>query len=221
MAIYFAGYLSPIRNKLGNAVGRKWRTLDVLAVYNGRPRNPRTTAQQVQREHFKIMSQLSLVFAPAIELGLTVATNGTPIPPRSYFMKKNWDVVSMSDDPISGTVDATSIVCGQGNLVPAETTAAGLDTSSPLNAKVTLVDNSGTGNALATDEVYLFVYDKEAGAGILSGKKERNAEAIEIAVPASWNGHRVNGYLLTIGAAGTDNAGMVANSVMVGTGTIS
>lgn len=220
MAIYFAGYLSPIRNKLGNAVGRKWRTLDVLSAYNGRPRNPRTVAQQVQREHFKIASQLALIFAPVIEMGYKATCEGTPLPPRAYFMRKNWGVITMNDDPVSGTIDATAIEFSQGSLLGVDVSGQ-ISTATPLTVAQTLVSNAGVGNALATDEVYMFVYDKEAGAGIISDKKYRSDESVEIIVPATWNGHRVCAYLITVGAAGTANEGKVSNSLCVGTGTIS
>lgn len=218
MAIYFAGYLSPIRNKLGNAVGRKWRTLDVLSVYNGRPRNPRSTAQQNNRLHFGTLGNLAMSFAPIIELGYTKTCEGTPVPPRSYFVKENWGNVTI-DTPGNATIDYTEIVCGKGTLI-----AAGYGNASfadPLGVEVPLTNNAGTGNALATDKVALFVYSPEAKAGMLSDIKTRADESVVCAVPADWVGHRVHVYAITFGAANTDNEGKNSVSRYLGSGTIS
>lgn len=218
MAIYFAGYLSSIRNKLGNAVGRKWRTLDVLSVYNGRPRNPRTTAQQNNRVHFGVLGNLAMSFANIIALGFTKTCAGTPIPPRSYFVKVNWDKVSV-DTPGVATVDYTEIVCGKGTLVEAGYGAA--DFSQPLSVSVTLTDNTGTGNALATDKVQIFVYSPEAMAGVMSDVKTRADASVVATVPSTMNGHRVHVYAITYGAQNTDNEGLNSVSRYIGSGTIS
>lgn len=218
MAIYFAGYLSPIRNKLGNAVGRKWRTLDVLSAYNGRPRNPRTTAQQNNRVHFGVLGNLAMSFANIIALGFTKTCAGTHIPPRSYFVKENWNKVSV-DTPGVATVDYTEIVCGKGTLVEAGYGAANF--SQPLSVSVPLTNNTGSGNALATDKVQLFVYSPEALAGVMSDAKTRADESVVAAVPATMNGHRVHVYAITYGAPNTDNEGMNSVSRYLGSGTIS
>lgn len=218
MAIYFAGYLSPIRNKLGNAVGRKWRTLDVLAVYNGRPRNPRTSAQQMNRLHFGTLGNLAMSFSSIIALGYTKTCAGTPVPPRSYFIKENWGQVAVAS-PTTATVDYPEIVCGKGTLVAASYGAA--DFSDPLSVSVPLTDNTGVGNALATDKVQIFVYSPEAQAGMISDVKTRSDESVVCVVPADWNGHRVHVYGITYGANGTDNEGLNSVSRYLGSGTIS
>lgn len=217
MAIYFAGYLSPIRNKLGNAVGRKWRTLDVLSVYNGRPRNPRTTAQQINREHFGVLGNLAMSFANMIALGFTRTCAGTPIPPRSYFVKENWNVVHV-DSPGVATVDFTEIVCGKGTLVEAGYGAP--DFSRPLSVTVPLTNNTGYGNALSTDKVQIFVYSPEALAGVMSIAKTRADDSVEAIVPSTMNGHRVHVYAITCGAPDTDNEGLNSVSRYLGGGTI-
>ena len=217
MAIYFAGYLSPIRNKLGNAVGRKWRTLDVLAVYNGRPRNPRTSAQQTQRAKFGFIATMARAFAPAVDLGFKAVCDGTPIPQRSMFIKKNIPLVDASDIT-SPVVDYTEVVIAEGGLPEASFGAASF--ADPLSVEVSMTDTSDTPGADARDKVYLFVYDPTSKSGILSAPKVRADEAVAVNVPATWNGHRVNAWGFAIGG-GTDNMGVVSNSSYLGAGTIS
>lgn len=218
MAIYFAGYLSPIKNKLGNAVGRKWRTLDVLSAYNGHPRNPRTTAQQIQRGRFGAAAILAGAFGDAVLLGFEAVCKGTKIPQKSFFIKKNWESIT-SDTPGSITIDYTTLVIAQGTLVKP---AMGAPTfTNPLEVGVVNTDNSGTGNAKATDYIYVFVYSPEAGAGILSSGNKRADASVTVDVPASMNGHRVHVWGFAYGDPDHENAGLVSGSTYLGTGTIS
>lgn len=214
MAIYFAGYLSPIRNKLGNAVGRKWRTLDVLAVYNGRPRNPRTTAQKRQRAAFGFCASVARAFSSAVNLGFKAICDGTPIPQRSMFIKKNISLVDAStpDAPIMTYAD---IVCAEGGLPNAA--YGSVDVSDPLSVTVTLTDTSTVPGAAARDQVYLFIYNSEANQGLLAPAAARNDEDITVSVPAVWNGERVHVF----GFVYNPDVNQSSDSVYVGTGTIS
>lgn len=214
MAIYFAGYLSPIRNKLGNAVGRKWRTLDVLSVYNGRPRNPRTAAQQTQRAKFGFIASIARGFATAVEKGYKALCDGTPVPQRSMFIKKNIDLVDASiiDAP---TMPYADIVCAEGGLPNAA--FGSVDVSSPLAVEVTMTDTSDIPGAESTDKVYIFVFNPDQKAGILSTAKQRPDASIAVNVPNVWNGERVHVYGFVTNA---DNS-QVSNSIYIGSGTIS
>lgn len=221
MAIYFAGYLSPIRNKLGNAVGRKWRTLDVLAVYNGRPRNPRTVAQQSNRMKFGALANLAMSFDSAAKIGFKPQCAGTPIPERSMFIRKNYEFVEVQMSggvPAGCTVDYTSLVLADGALPEAQFGACSFN--DPLSVEVPMTASSETVGALATDIVKLFVYSPEAGAGIFGDEKYRDDASAACTVPAYWNGHRVHVWGMCWGAAGTANEGKVSNSRYLGSGTI-
>jgi hypothetical protein len=217
MAIYFAGYLSPIRNKLGNAVGRKWRTLDVLSVYNGRPRNPRTTAQQINRTKFGAAASIARAFDYVLKIGFKPQCDGTPIPERSMFIKKNWNAF-ICDTPGAASVEYSELTLAEGTLPEAGFGNATF--TNPQAVDVAMTDSSALPGALETDKIVLFVYSPEAGAGMLSEAKMRDDDAIAITVPDQWNGHRVHVWGMTYGAPNTDNAGKVANSRYLGSGTI-
>lgn len=217
MAIYFAGYLSPIRNKLGNAVGRKWRTLDVLSVYNGRPRNPRTTAQQTQRAKFGFIATLARAFNAAVQLGFKPICDGTPIPPRSMFIKKNIQHVDASDLD-NPTIDYPEIVIAEGGLPGASFGAASF--ADPLSVEVPLTDTSDVPGAGVHDKVYIFVYDTSSKQGIISANSRRAEASITVTVPATWVGHRVQVYGFVVGGD-PETMGTVSDSVSLGSGTIS
>ena len=216
MAIYFAGYLSPIRNKLGNAVGRKWRTLDVLAVYNGRPRNPRTEAQQINRTIFGAAASLARAFSGAVKIGFKGICAGTPIPERSMFIKKNWSAFAC-DTPGAASVSYSDLTIAEGTLPEAQFGSPSF--ADPLTVECSMTDTSDIDGASPTDKVYIFVYSPEAGAGMLGDVKVRVDESIACTVPAYWNGHRVHVWGFAVGN-GTDNKGVISNSRYLGTGTI-
>lgn len=218
MAIYFAGYLSPIRNKLGNAVGRKWRTLDVLSAYNGHPRNPRTEAQQNQRRRFGIVATLAGAFGDAVMLGFSAVCKGTKIPQKSFFIKKNFPSI-VSDSQGNLNIAYAELVIAQGTLIKPQ--MGNPSFTEPLQVAITNTDNSGTGNAKASDYIYVFVYSVEAKAGILSPGNKRADASVTVDVPAAWNGHRVHVWGFAYGDPSGDNAGLVSGSMYLGLGTIS
>lgn len=218
MAIYNAGYLSPIRKKLGNAVGRKWRTLDVLAVYQPFVSNPNTRAQQLVRTRFAAAASLSNRFKRALLLGFANICKGTKVPERSMFIRKNWGVIS-ADSPGAATVDYTETVIAEGPLPECQFGNATF--AEPLQVAVAMTDTSDVDGADAHDKVYLFVYSPEADAGIISdGRNTRADESASVNVPAYWNGHRVHVWGFAVGA-GIDNKGVISNSRYIGSGTIS
>lgn len=218
MAIYNAGYLSPIRKKLGNAVGRKWRTLDVLAVYQPFVSNPNTEAQRTVRKHFSILAKLAMVFANPAELGFANICKGTKVPQRSMFIRKNYDTVTMVDDQ-SGTVDYTMVSVAQGNLPECQFGSPAF--TDPLEVEVAMTSTTGVPGTDEDDVVYLVVYSPEAGAAIMTdGRNKRSDASMTANVPAYWNGHRVHVWGFAIGG-GTDNKGVISNSRYIGSGTIS
>lgn len=218
MAIYNAGYLSPIRKKLGNAVGRKWRTLDVLAVYQPFVSNPNTSAQQMVRGRFAMAAKLAMAFARALELGFANICKGTKVPQRSMFIRKNWENIH-ADSPSSITADYTEMVVAQGTLP--EVLFGNASFAEPLQVAVPMSSTAGVEGADPADKVYLLVYSPEAQAAVFSdGRNTRANESASVNVPAYWNGHRVHVWGFAVGA-GTDNMGVISNSRYLGSGTIS
>lgn len=218
MAIYNAGYLSPIRKKLGNAVGRKWRTLDVLAVYQPFVSNPNTDAQKNVRGKFGTLAGLAMRLAAVCEIGFSSICKGTKVPQRSMFISKNWDNISGEYPAFS--VSHEDLVLSAGSLNVPDYTGT-LDFTSPLTVKQGLTSYSGTSTAFmdVDDNVYMVVYDPEADMSWFASVK-RSDERVDVTVPALANGHRVHCYLFAVGADGKLDEGKVSNTLYLGTGTI-
>lgn len=217
MAIYNAGYLSPIRKKLGNAVGRKWRNLDVLSVYQPNVRNPRTSAQQVNRYRFGALSSIAMNVATTVALGFEAVTRGTKVPTRSYFIKENWSKVSATSAGVV-TVTYTDLTFSKGGLPMIQ--FGNPSFGDPLEVNVPLADSGSATGADPNDDVYVIVYDVNNGESILSEPKKRSDEEVVVLVPDYWNGHNVHCYGFGIGG-GTENRGVISNTRYLGTGTIS
>lgn len=218
MAIYNAGYLSPIRKKLGNAIGRKWRTLDVLAVYQPFVSNPNTIAQRNVRVKFGVLAGLAMRFAIACETGFMAVCKGTKVPQRSMFIRENWS--NLSGDYEGYAITYSDLVLSKGSLSTPEYTGS-LDFSSPQTVKQVLSSYTGDSTPFIDkdDEVYMAVYSPEAQMCWVN-KTKRSDERIDVEVPALANGHRVHCYLFAVGATSMPDEGKVSNTVYLGTGTI-
>ena len=219
MAIYAAGYLSPIRKKLGNAVGRKWRTLDVLAVYQPFVSNPNTTAQQLVRTRFGAAAHLAMCLSGAVEQGFLSICKGTKVPQRSMFIKKNWDNIH-ADTPGTPTIDYTEIIVADGSLQTPDV-VGNASFADPLAVDITLTAYSGAASPVidALDKVIAVVYDTEAQMCYMKDGV-RGDNGITVTVNSYSNGHRVHVWAFAVGA-GTLDEGKVSPSVYLGSGVIS
>lgn len=219
MAIYNAGYLSPIRKKLGNAVGRKWRTLDVLAVYQPFVSNPNTSAQKQVRLRFSTLATMAMKAAEAINAGFATVCAGTKVPQRSMFIRKNWaNVIADSDTQV--TVDYTELILSDGSLNnPVNSGNASF--ADPLTVTVSLdADTTAHGEFIDKDDtIYLVAIDTETG-NVYIGQAVRADASVSCVVPASANGHRVHAYLFAVGKGDLD-MGRVSSTVYCGSGMIS
>lgn len=225
MAIYDAGYLSPIKNKLGNAVGRRWRNLNVLAVYNGSPRNPRTSAQMLQRRLLSAMSELSAGFAMSSMLGFRNRCAGTKVFPRAMFIKKNFGVAHV-DGGGSISYDYADIVVSQGSVGNVNFGAPSFD--DPLTAHVGF-DAGAVGtypSAVQNDcKVRVVVYCADTKQSIMSPATALSAGGVDVVVPAYWNGMtvRLYGFVEYTGQGASEyglEVGECSNSVFIGQGNI-
>lgn len=223
MAKYNAGYLSPIKNKLGNAVGRKWRNLDVLAVYQPNVHNPRTTAQMANRNKLSLASHAGSMLRAAIRLGLTGVTKNTRVFPRAKFVSLN-----VAEMPSTGlTIPYDHIVVAKGSTpMPVFGT---IDLSTPQTARIewdnTALDSIIPPSKLSNLKVYLVVLCTNLGVSIVSQATDFAEGNISASLPNGWNGLAVEtwGFARYEGAndeeLGLINS-MASDSTYLGKGTV-
>lgn len=217
MAIYNAGYLSPFKNKLGNAVGRKWRTLDVIAVYNGTPRNPDTEAQKRVRVRMKDISKLAAKCSTFLKRGFTTVCEGTKVPPRAKFIQVNWENVQATSPSVTNISYADLKFSNGGLPVPSCSTA---DFSNPLQVNVDMTDTSDMEGADNHDIIYMGVINSDYNQFVNAEPVTRSDEQIVAEVPSTWNGCHCHVYVFAVGD-GHANKGVTSETVYCGTGTIS
>lgn len=212
------GILDGFVGKVGTVVGSFWKGLPVMRAYKRSVRDANTNAQQVIRARFATAGMLASAFLYAIRIGFKQVARSRKITEGDYFVKKNWEHI-IADTPSAVTIDYTEIQVAQGNLP--EVLFGNASFAEPLQVGVTMTDTTGTIGADADDIVYMFVYDTESGAGIISdGRNKRADESMTVNVPAYWNGHRVHVWGFALGN-GADNKGIVSNSRYLGSGVIS
>lgn len=194
MAIIKTGFLSPFKNKLGNGVGRRWRNLNIVAEYNGNPRNPRTTAQQNQRAMFRTLSELGRSFKGILSDSLGGICEGTKTFPRAKFISLNKGAVQASN-PDSVNVSYMDIIVARGGVTSVQFGTPDFDT--PQTIECSFVDGAFKAaypNAdMAKVKVRLIAYSPDAKLAVFSDTVGTSDPAT-LVVPDYWNGFKVHVY---------------------------
>lgn len=225
MAIIKTGFLSPFKNKLGNGVGRRWRNLNVVAEYNGSPRNPRTKAQQNHRAVFSVLSNLARAFKSTLADGLGGICAGTKTFPRAKFISLNKGVAQASN-PDSVNVMYGDIVVARGSVTPATFDAPQFDTPQAVEVNFgTHAFKAAYPKANPADLMCrLVIFCPDAKLAVF-GDTKGDLSTASVIVPQYWNGMKVHvfGYLRYLGddmpEYGLMN-GDVSDSTYVGAGNI-
>ena len=211
------GILDGFVGKVGTVVGSFWKSKPVMRAYKRNISDRNSEAQQLVRTRFSAAGSLAGTFLSAIQLGLRNIARAKHMTEGDIFVKLNWGSVH-ADTPGAATVDYTELVIARGNLPEAQFGSPSF--SDPLTVDVPMTDTSDMIGADAADQIYIFVYSPEAGAGMLGEVERRDSGSIKCVVPAYWNGHRVHIYGFAVGN-GIDNEGIISPSRYIGSGTIS
>jgi hypothetical protein len=116
--------------------------------------NPRTAGQVAQRTKFTE----AVSFAVALLVSVI-----KPLWDRFAQRESGYNAFVRTNIPAfdsSGVVDPSSIVISKGSLTPISTASASFDESGQ-SVSVAWSDNSGSGSALGTDELYAALYDSD------------------------------------------------------------
>lgn len=228
MAKYDAGYLSPFKNKLGNAVGRRWRGIPVLAVYNGSPANPRSVSQRLIRARFGVLSDLARGFAPILQVGLGDYCKGKKQFPRAKFMSDNFKHVN-ANTPDLVTIEYADLVVARGSLPQGSIGTPQFDTPSQVDITMSNgVLQSLSGLAAGDFKCCVGVYCPDTKQCVFENRVDLATTVntpVSLDVPSYWNGMKVHVY--TWFECATDkyesngyHKGDCSNSQYAGTGNI-
>lgn len=181
-------------NKVGNVVARVRQGQVVLSIYQPNVMNPRTQSQQSVRMKFTLLSRFMSACLDFIRIGfqnLDGYKYGSAYSAAvGYNYKKN---------PFGGTypnfeLAYNNLLVAEGSLLLPYNPSASLD-SNVLS--LSWSDNSGEGNAKATDEMCVLVYNSTKGISIAdfeAGKRPDRSGTLNI--PTAWNGDSVEVWLM-------------------------
>ena len=204
-------------NKVGNIVGYMSLGKQVTRSYQSEVRNPRTSAQLLQRAKFKALLEESRMFVGAYRLGLKDEARSRKRTPFSQFMAINAGNVT-GVDPESLTIAHDNMVCAMGVIPNMILDVDHIDQTSVPGTISVAVQERNLGSFLSRDddEFYLVATCPELNQGCLGAKQARGgATELEVIPPSSWSGKKVYIYVFGLGTAG-ENQGKSTSSELVG-----
>lgn len=209
------GVFGSFTGKVGNVVGRVRQGQQVYCIYQPNVGNPQTPAQQANRMKITLLSQLGSVILNAIQLGFKQLDGYQKGSPYSAFVGYNCKVAQ----PITGAypnleVDYSKVAVSEGSL------------SNPFNLQgsvdnhafsLTWADNSGMGNALASDVIHVCVLNKNKKvAAFYPHAATRSQRMCSDTLPTIWSGDSVEIWAFM----GRENETMMSKTMYVGEYTI-
>ncbi len=202
------GILGSFSGKVGNVVGGNWKGISYMRAKATSVSNPRTDGQVNQRTKFALVLAILKPITGFLRVGYKkYAIKQTAFNAAMSYILNNAVTGSSSADY---SVDLAKVLVSRGNLTGAVNALA-----TSANGVITLnwADNSGSGNATATDKALIVVLNPTRAESVFdTGGNQRVATTEDITVPADWVGESVEVFLGFITEDGKD----VANSSYLG-----
>lgn len=151
------GILGGIRGRVGSVVGGAWRGINYIRSMPLSVANPNTTAQQAQRGAFA-----SCVLVARLLLATLIATFWDPF---ARYMSGYNHFISINIDAFTtaGLTIPADFHASRGILTPVDSCTA-VGSGATDECTITWTDNSGSGDALATDLAAAVIYDETKDA---------------------------------------------------------
>ena len=211
MGTYRKGILGSFTGKVGTVVGSSWRGIDYMRSLPRRSSKEPTEPQAIQRAKFGLVAGFLAPIRGLLDIGFkTAAVNQTG---------SNAAAKEMFEFGITGaypnfTVDYPNVKISKGSLTGAFNASV---TPGTDQVTVTWEDNTGSGNAKATDKAIILVYNEEQSQYIYTTDgPERSAATYVYNMPDDFAGDTVEVWLGFISADGK----LVADSVHAGDAVI-
>lgn len=205
------GILGGFSGKVGTVVGGSWKGISYMRGRAQSIKNPRTEAQMEQRSKFALTLEFLKPITAYVRTGYkTYAHRQTEFNAAMSYICLN---------AITGTypdyaLDFSLALVSRGGLATAKNAAC---TAAGGKITVTWTDNSGEGNALATDLAMPLAFNKDKGEAVFNtAAATRDITTVELNLPADWIGDKIETYIGFVSADGKQ----VANSVYLGEKTV-
>lgn len=186
----FQGVYGSFVNKVGNVVGRVKQGVQIYSIYQPSVANPRTPDQVANRSKFGTMTAFVSKVLSGVKVGFQKLDGyryGTAFSSCVGYNLKNGVVVS--DGQGGYEIDYTKMSVSEGQLDNAFNLQGSVDGNT---LTLTWADNSGMGNALATDVLEVVVFNKTKNAAIFDdGNAARSLRTASVTIPTAWNSDSV------------------------------
>lgn len=198
------GILGGFSGRVGTVVGSTWKNVSYMRALAVSVSNPRTEKQQNQRGKFARSMSFLCAITPYVRVGYrSYSQNCTPFNSAMSYILRH----AITGSAPALEVDYKRALVARGNLMPAMNA-----TATVVDGKVsfTWADNSGMGDARATDAAMPLAYNKAKGEAVysLEAATRKDVKA-ELALPDSWADDALAVYL----AFRSESGERVANSV--------
>lgn len=184
------GILGGFSGKVGTVVGSTWKKVSYMRALALSVANPRTLRQLEQRSKFSMSMAFLRTLIPYVRVGYkNLGRNKTAFnAAMSYIMRH----ALMGEFP-DITVDYRRVLVARGNLTPVFDVTA---TKEDGKIKMTWTDNSGMGDALATDLAMPLAYNKKRAVSVYDFAAATRGDAtLELTLPADWGDDPLAVYL--------------------------
>lgn len=208
------GVFGNFTGKVGNVVGRVRDGRNVYAIYQPVVNNPQTLPQMRTRQQLQLIAQFCSKCLGFITKGFSDLDGYKYGSPYSSCVGKNLKEGSA----ISGTypnqaVAFDKVLLSYGTLDNPYTPTA---TAENGELSVGWTDNSGLGNAEATDKVMLLAYNSSKHQSVYNvSAGARSDRSATLVLPATWSGDSIEGYM----AMYKDAKRMASKSIHLGSFT--
>lgn len=206
------GILGGFSGKVGNVIGGNWKGIDYMRVKPASVANPQTEGQVDQRTKFSTVLQFLQPIKDFVKVGYkNYAIKMTQFNSAMSYILKN-AVTGVYPDY---SIDYANALISRGSLAGVLNGAAASSTKGTVD--FTWDDNSGDGNAQATDKALILAYNKTNGGAIfVTDGAVRTAGTQTLTVPDDFSGDTVECFIAFISEDGLS----VANSKYVGSVTV-
>lgn len=207
------GILGGFSGKVGTVIGSSWKGISYMRGQAQHVKNPRSAGQVDQRSKFNLALNFLQPNVPYIRIGYkSQAAKQTEFNAAMSYTIKN----AITGSYPSYALDFTKIVVSKGGLTQVTGATASWNNNSN-EVKIDWTDNSGVGNALATDKAMPFIYNKAKGETIYdTAGATRATHTQSLTVPNDWEGDKVEVYLGMV----SDDGKEVADSIYLGEVTL-
>lgn len=207
------GILGGFSGKVGTVIGSSWKGISYMRGQAQHVKNPRSAGQVNQRTKFALVLSFLQPVVPYIRVGYkSQAAKQTEFNAAMSYTIKN----AVTGSYPSYALDFTKIIVSKGGLTQVTGAIATWD-NNRNEVKIDWTDNSGVGNALATDKAMPFIYNKDKGETIYdTAGATRATHTQSLTVPNDWEGDKVEVYLGMVSEDGKE----VADSIYLGEVTL-